>query len=211
MKKLLLIGAILAIGTTSFAVQSGGGQNGEGDTMYTNNIIYGNKEKVEDAGGFGVIRDITSNDNKHSAGVALWRDKGEGWTSDASTEITLNVLEPIIIESEVDTLYVEAVSGDELQIGDLGFRVKGDGTAMVTFEFTGELFEIPGQADVKGHNNPFFEQQTTQFGGPVAPVEYHPELVGGSIEEIEIDLAFDLTTTDPGKKVGTIKATAMYE
>ena len=212
MKKMLLIGALLAIGATSFAVtpDDGHAMNGSGDTMYDNNVTYDN-HFAGDAGGMGTIRDITSGDNQYTEGVNIFRDKGDGWASEASTDIKLTVLEPIKIESEVDNLYVEAVSGDELQIGDLGFRVKGDGSAIVTFEFTGELFEIPGQADVKGHGNPWFSQQTTQFGGAVAPVEYQPILVGGSIEEIEVDLAFDLTNTAPGNKIGTIKATAMYQ
>jgi len=44
MKKLLLIGAILVLGTTAFAVKSGEGYNGNGDTMYQNDVLMGNKE-----------------------------------------------------------------------------------------------------------------------------------------------------------------------
>jgi len=128
MKKLLLIGAILAIGTTSFAVKDGSSINGS-DTMYGAGTVLNADAGL--AGGFENIRDITSGDNQNGlvGAVNIFRDRSEGWESEATTEITLKVLEPIKIESEVDTLYVEAVSGDELQIGDLGFKVKGEGAA----------------------------------------------------------------------------------
>jgi len=209
MKKMLLIGALLVVGATSFAVtpDDGHAMNGSGDTMYDNNVTYDN-HFAGDAGGIGTIRDITSGDNQSTEGVNIFRDKGLGMQSDASTDIKLTVLEPIKIESEVDNLYVEAVSGDELQIGDLGFRVKGNGSAYISFEFNGDLFDIPGKGDIKGHNG-FFDHTVANFGGAGAVVGQ--EVILNGQHEIEVDLAFDLTNTAPGNKIGTIVATAEYE
>jgi len=211
MKKLLLIGAILALGTTAFAVSNGESYNGSGDGMYENNLTLDNIFTGR-AADFGNIRDITSTDNKNGniGAVNIFRDKKDNWESEATTDITLKVLQPIKIESEVDELYVEAVSGDELQIGDLGFKVKGEGAATITFEFIGPLFEeIPGQGDVKGYGG-MYPKQTTQFGGLATIIEYNP-ILSGSEEEIEVDLAFDLKEVEPGEKEGTIRATAMYQ
>ena len=215
MKKLLLIGAILAIGTTAFAVNPTGGKDGfsvnlDGDTMYEES--YKVNKYVGTAAGFDQIKDITSNDSTvhRDKAVNIFRDKGEGWSDTAGTLVLLNVLEPVIIESEVDILYTEAVIGDELQIGDLGFRVKGMGSTDISFRFEGEIFDtLGGEVTAKGFNG-FFPMQQANLGSGVEVLSQNVTL-DGTQEEIEIDMAFDLRGADSGLKFGTIIARAEYQ
>ena len=215
MKNLLLIAAILAIGSTAFAVSEGDSANigfaGE-DTMYTPWTISANRDSGA-AGGFGLQNDITTNDNAvHNDGaVNIFRDKGEGWEDQAATHILLNVLEPIIIESEVDFLYTEAVAGDELQIGDIGFRVKGMGPAEVEFKFAGPLFRhIPTKATIKGFDG-FYPVQTVDLGVSGPRKASQMVYLTGEPQEIEVDLYLDLTSVEPGLKFGVIVARAEYQ
>jgi len=206
MKRLLLLGAILAIGATAFAVTEGVSYNGLGkpDTMYTP-VTY---ESNALGNGFG---DITTNDNAvhKDKAVNIFRRKGRGWEDKAATHILLNVLKPIKIESEVDFLYTQAVAGDGLNIGDIGFRISGMGPAAVEFKFHGELFNLPGKVTVKGHNG-FFPMQTAILGGGTETIVDNDIMLYGGMKEIEVDAYFK----DVGKhglKFGVIVARAEYQ
>ncbi len=213
MKKLLLVAAILAIGSSAYALTEGISVNNlfvsEQDTMYPGVTIVDNAY-AGDAGGFGAYREITNGDNAvhKDRAVNIFRDKGDGWEDVAATHILLNVLEPIKIESEVDFLYTQAVAGDELQIGDIGFRVKGMGPAEIEFKFYGGLFNLPGKVTVKGHN--FYPKQTRILGGGIETASRNVMLYG-TMKEIEVDAYLDLTATAPGLKFGVIVARAEYK
>jgi len=209
MKKLLLLSAILAIGASSFAVSEGISTNigkswltPNGDTMY--GFSY---EQNALGNGFG---DITTGDNAvhNNKAVNIFRDKGKGWEDIAATHITLNVLEPIKIESEIDFLYTQAVVGDGLNIGDIGFRISGMGPAEVEFTFNGELFDLPGEVTVKGHNG-FYPKQTRSLGVGVETASRMVTLSGG-IKEIEVDTYLD-DVGSAGLKFGVIVARAEYQ
>ena len=209
MKKLLLIAAILAIGTTAFAVTEGISVNGGlagPDTMYTPFTVNDNALGI----GFG---NITNGDNAvHNDGaVNIFRDKGEGWEDQAATHILLNVLEPIKIESEVDFLYTQAVVGDGLNIGDIGFRIKGMGPAMVEFTFNGALFDLPGRVTIKGHTAGFYPKQVRRTLGAGIETASRNIMLYGAVKEIEVDAYFDLKNTAPGLKFGVIVARAEYK
>ena len=201
MKKLLLIAAILAVGTTAFAVTEGVSLN-IGETMY--DASY---ESNALGTGFG---NITNGDNKvHiDKAVNIFRDKGEGWEDQAATHIILNVLEPIKIESEVDFLYTQAVKGDGLNIGDIGFRISGMGPAEVEFTFNGGLFDLDGKVTVKGHNG-FYPKQTRILGAGTETASRMVTLYGG-MKEIEVDAYFN-DVGDAGLKFGVIVARAEYK
>lgn len=205
MKKLLLIAAILAIGSTAYAVTEGISYNGIGpaDTMYTP-VTY---EDNALGNGFG---DITTNDNAvhRDKAVNIFRDKGRGWEDKAFTAILLNVLEPIKIESEIDFLYTQAVVGDGLNIGDIGFRIKGMGPAEVKFKFYGGLFNLPGKVTVKGHNG-FYPMQTRTLTGAVETAGRNVMLYG-QMKEIEVDAYFN-DVGAAGLKFGVIVARAEYK
>ncbi|MCS5421067.1 MULTISPECIES: hypothetical protein [Psychrilyobacter] len=207
MKKLLLLAAILAIGSTAFAVSAGISLNGP-DALYGPSIKL--NAEAGHAGGFNAYRDITTGDNAihNNRAVNIFRDKGPGWTDTAMTKVYLNVLRPIRIDSEVDYLYTEAVVGDELQIGDIGFRVAGQGLATVVFSFHGPVFDLPGKVTIKDHGL-FTYTQTRNLG---AGVEVAGRFVylGLGVKEIEIDAYFKKLTT-PGLKSGTIFAIAQYQ
>ena len=207
MKKLLLIAAILAIGTTAFAVTEGISVNGGlagPDTMYTPFTVNDNALGT----GFG---NITNGDIKvHNDGaVNIFRDKGEGWEDQAATHILLNVLEPIKIESEVDFLYTQAVEGDGLNIGDIGFRIKGMGPAMVEFTFNGALFDLPGKVTVKGHTAGFYPKQTRTLGVGTETAS-RDVMLYGQMKEIEVDAYFN-DVGAAGLKFGVIVARAEYK
>ncbi|UUV18786.1 hypothetical protein NRK67_16085 [Fusobacteria bacterium ZRK30] len=205
MKKLLLIAAILAIGSTAFAVTEGISFNGLGtpDTMYTPVTIKSNAL----GNGFG---DITTNDNAvhNDKAVNIFRDKGRGWEDKAATHILLNVLEPIKIESEIDFLYTQAVVGDGLNIGDIGFRVKGMGPAEIKFKFYGGLFNLPGKVTIKGHNG-FYPMQTRTLTPGIESASRMVTLYGG-MKEIEVDAYFN-DVGSAGLKFGVIVARAEYK
>jgi hypothetical protein len=214
MKKLLLLGAILVVGSMAYAVSDGVAVNGfiplDENELYAPSFTV--NQDSGDAGGIGSIKDVTTRDNAvhNDGGVNIFRDRGPGWEDMAATGILLNVLEPIRIESEVDFMYTEAVTGDELQIGDIGFRVDGMGPAEVEFKFIGHLFDaVPGEAKVKGHNG-FYPMLSATTG--LAGVESVSQgvMLQGSPEEIEVDLYLDLTTTEPGLYGGAIIAKAEY-
>jgi len=212
MKKLLMVAALLAIGVNLYA-----GNPSEGfssnlidvvepipfDTMYPSSFwptanALGN--------GFG---DITTDDTEvHNEGaVNIFRDKGGGWDDVASTIIKLKVLEPIMIESEIDFMYTEAVEGDGLNIGDIGFRVKGDGNAVVTFTTLGELFQLPNaRTTIKGHEVGFYTEEEILAEGSL------PKAVNlnGTPQELEVDIYLE-DVGDAGYKGGIIIAEAMYE
>ena len=214
MKKLLLLAAILALGTASLAVSEGISVNlglVEPDTMYTPFTVRTNNY----GGEINYMHDITTNDNAvdRERAANIFRDKGEGWEDIAATHVLLKVLEPIIIESEIDFLYTEAVMGDKLEIGDIGFRVKGEGPAEVKFDFIGPLFaELLGtnsKATVKGHNG-FYPMKTVNVGAGAIGAARNVFLFGGQ-KEIEVDLYLDLTTISAGPKLGVIIARAEYQ
>jgi hypothetical protein len=206
MKKLLLIAAILAIGTTAAAVSEGFSMNfGMMDSMYPGFITI---EVNNDSG------DTTGDNQVHIAKAAnILRDKGRGWVDHTLTLVKVKVLEPIKIESEIDLLYTEAVRGDKMEIGDIGFRIKGEGPAEVTFKFAGQLFEDvkPGnsKATIKGHNG-FFPVKTVALGGGAMTATQGVYLYGGQ-KEIEVDLYLDLTKISAGYKLGIILAEARYQ
>jgi len=207
MKKLLLIAAILAIGSTSFAVTEGISVNlglAGPDTMYTPFAVTDNAL----GNGFG---NITIGDNAvHNDGaVNIFRDKGEGWEDQAATHIILNVLEPIKIESEIDFLYTQAVAGDGLNIGDIGFRISGMGPAKVKFTFNGGLFDLDGRVTVKGHQAGFYPKQTRILGAGTETASRMVTLYGG-MKEIEVDAYFN-DVGDAGLKFGVIVARAEYK
>ncbi len=213
MKKLLLIAAILAIGTTAAAVSEGFSMNfGIMDSMYPGFITI---EANNDSGDINYMKDITTGDNQVNKAKAanIFRDKGRGWEDHALTLVKVKVLEPIKIESEIDLLYTEAVRGDKMEIGDIGFRIKGQGPAEVTFKFAGQLFEDvkPGnsKATIKGHNG-FFPVKTVALGGGAMTVTQGVYLYGGQ-KEIEVDLYLDLTKISAGYKLGFILAEAKYQ
>ena len=213
MKKLLLIAAILAIGSTAYAVSEGFSMNlGIVDTMYPGFITV---EANADKGDINYMSDITTGDNKvHKARAAnIFRDKGRGWVDRAATLVTLRVLEPIKIESEIDFLYTEAVMGDKLEIGDIGFRIKGQGPAEVKFAFNGPLFhEVIGnsKATIKGHNG-FFPVKNVTLGIAGAMEATQGVYLLGGQKEIEVDLYLDLTQISAGYKLGVIVAEAKYQ
>ncbi|OQY41825.1 MAG: hypothetical protein B6227_04000 [Fusobacteriia bacterium 4572_74] len=211
MKKLLLLAAILAVGSTTFAVSAGGSLNLPGDTMY-NMSLKANAEAGH-AGGFGVLKDITTHDNavNNNRAVNIFRDKGRGWEDIAATHILLKVIKPIKIESEIDFLYTEAVKGDELEIGDIGFRINGYGPAKVEFKFIGSsLFDaIPGRVTIKGHNG-FYPMQTRILGSGIETASRMVYLTN-TMKEIEVDAYLDLKNTTPGLKFGVIVARAEYQ
>ena len=220
MKKLLLIAAILAIGSTAYGVAEGVSVNNlfvsEQDTMYTGITVKSNADSGS-AGGFGVEKDITSGYNavQNNRAVNIFRDKGPGWEDIAATHILLDVLEPIKIESEIDNLYIEAVKGDELQIEDIGFRVKGKGTARIEFMFTGQLFnEVPigtSYATIKGHSTGLFHPvRTASFGVGLMQTAKVVSLSGGP-QELEVDLHLDLRQITPGYKHAIVTAKVRYE
>ena len=208
MKKLFLLAAILALGTTAFAVSEGFSMNlGIVDSMYPGFITV---EANNDAGDINYMHDITTNDNQvHKAKAAnIFRDKGRGWEDIAATHILLNVLEPIKIESEIDFLYTQAVVGDGLNIGDIGFRISGMGPAEVEFKFYGGLFNLPGKVTIKGHNG-FYPMQTRTLTGAVETAGRDVMLYGG-MKEIEVDAYFN-DVGDAGLKFGVIVARARYQ
>ena len=202
MKRLLLLGAILAIGATAFAVTEGVSYNGLGkpDTMYTP-VTY---ESNALGNGFG---DITTNDNAvhKDKAVNIFRRKGRGWEDKAATHILLNVLKPIKIESEVDFLYTQAVEGDGLNIGDIGFRIKGMGPAMVEFTFNGALFDLPGKVTVKGHTAGFYPKQVRPLGIGTETTS-RDVMLYGQMKEIEVDAYFN-DVGAAGLKFGVIVGT----
>lgn len=211
MKKLLMVAALLAVGVNLYA-----GNPSEGfsnnfidvvepipfDTMYPVFSFEGNDLGI----GFG---DITTDDTAvHNEGaVNIFRNKGGGWDDIASTIIKLKVLEPIMIESEIDFMYTEAVEGDGLNIGDIGFRVKGDGNAVVTFTTLGELFQLPNaRTTIKGHEVGFYTEEEilgeNSLGKPVN--------LNGTPQELEVDIYLE-DVGDAGYKGGIIIAEAMYQ
>lgn len=209
MKKLLLLAAILAVGASSFAVSEGVSAN-VGKSWFTPNgdTMYGSSYEHNSLGnGFG---NITSGDNAvhNNKAVNIFRDKGAGWEDKAATHITLNVLEPIKIESEIDFLYTQAVVGDGLNIGDIGFRVSGMGPAEVEFTFNGGLFDLGGQVTVKGHNG-FYPMQTKTLGAGVETASRMVMLSGG-MKEIEVDTYLN-DVGSAGLKFGVIVARAEYQ
>lgn len=208
MKKLLLLAAVLAIGTNLVAANPTDGVSvnlglAGPDTMYTPFSSGPNAA----GNGFG---DITINDTAvHNDGaVNIFRNKGEGWEDQAATHIILKVLEPIIIESEVDFMYMEAVEGDGLNIGDIGFRVKGDGNALITFKSAGELFQLTdARMTIKGHEGGFY---TTEEVFGESQVAKSVNLVTGTEHELEVDVYLP-DVGDAGYKLGVIVAEAKYE
>lgn len=206
MKKLLLIAAILAIGTSAYAVSDGVSIN-FGDTVYAPGI-------TANAGYELAVfpTDITTNDNAvHRAGAAnIFRKKGRGWYDKTATHIILKLLKPIKIESEIDFLYTEAVEGDNVQIGDIGFTVTGQRPAIVNFEFKPmgigkNLFAVGGKASLKLLGDGFIVRPLGQSMGGLIPLSYHNDT-----EKLEVDLYLNLANDKAGLYTGVIKASAMY-
>ena len=147
MKKLLLIAAILAIGTTAFSAEVSAGFSKKGNTV-TPNIAtektFGYHNITRGFGEFGPLpgdvyltfgADNVQNGNPGS--VNVFRDKGDGWKAEAQTKIALRMIQPLEIIAEADKIYLEAVMGDKVEIGDIEFLVKGQADADIKFDFTG--------------------------------------------------------------------------
>lgn len=208
MKKLLLLAAVLALGTNLVAANPTDGA--VLNVGFDDGVMYPQFSADFNAAGNG-FGDITTNDEKvHNDGaVNIFRNKGDGWEDEAATLIALKVLEPIIIESEADLMYVEAVVGDGLNIGDIGFRVRGDGNAMITFTSAGPLFQLPdARMTIKGHQSGLFyaTEEVLGEGSKGKAVTLTP----GTDHEIEIDVYLK-DVGDAGYKLGSIIAEARYE
>jgi hypothetical protein len=210
MKKLLLLAAILAIGTTAF-----GAPVRAGATWNSQDSVYGDSFKLNGESQINYETDVTTGDSavNNVGGVNIMRDKGEGWSDQAATHIGLRVLQPIKIESEVDFLYAEAVQGDKLEIGDIGFTVTGAADARVSFEFVGmgsqSIFDLPGHATLKQLDESTFIDQ------PLGDTMIK-DITNGFLnlpyeKKFEMDLYLDLPEDALGVYAGTIVATAKYE
>jgi len=216
MKKLLLVAAILAISATVFGapITRGTSSRPLDEVMYPVGPSAIDPVVTANGGhdGGNAAKPYHINDNKvhYENGVNIFRLRGEGWEDEAKTRIQLKVIEGVTIEAESANIYAEAVKGDKVSFGDLGFRVTGGADTKVTFEFKGVLFE----SGLEGGSTLF------EIGG--AKLAQQPNfneitdiIVANEkfIKDYEIDLYFDLASEDLEADLyqGDIIATAMYQ
>ena len=210
MKKLLLIAAILAIGTSvySFELDDGSSINAGGDMYYNPGIVANGGHDIAT---FPV--DITTNDNAiHTPGAAnVFRHRGPGGDTDvAFTGIDLRLIKPVKIESEIDALYAEAFEGDNVQFGDIGFTVSGGAPVDVRFDFAGNLFAVGGGATVKVTTNPaLVDIAVKPLGQPI--VMTIPFAGAWDEEKLEMDLYLKTADDPAGMYIGMIMATATFQ
>lgn len=239
MKKLLLLGAILVVGTTAFgyeyanvATQGGNFNYGtelntlkDGEHFYSDEtqlkhsdvLLNDNVVKVSN------LRNITKNDKVDGReGVNMFRlENVNGKYAEAETEIVVDIMRPVEIESEEDMLAFSAMPGEHLEIGDLTFELNGTGQVTVDFQFTGDLFKSDvldkgSQARVKGCLDCGFSEvdvDLTNVGflsasGCVCCGECDEPAL---LPKVEVDLYLNFKEDAIGTKEGRIIATARYE
>lgn len=207
MKKLLLLAAILAIGTAAYGFELNDGHsiNAGGDTYYNPGIVANGGHDIA-----SFPDDITTNDNAiHTPGAAnVFRHRGPGMEYDiAFTAILLKLIKPVKIESEIDILYAEAFEGDNVQFGDIGFTVCGGAPVDVKFNFVGNIFNVGGWAAAKVVTFP--QVNVKPLGQQLAmtiPFDHAYDT-----EKIELDLYLKTADDPSGLYAGVIIATAMFQ
>ncbi len=219
MKKLLLVAAILAISATAFGahITKGTSDRPVDNAMYPVNLMDP-RMSVEDGiltsqngghHGTGAIPfNISEGHIDYRNGINIFLLKGDGWRDEATTNVTLKVLKKVSIMAESANIYTEAVVGDKISFGDLGFRVEGASDTRVKFKFEGPLFEsgLQGGASLWAiGGGAIVEEENFDTMAFVIPAneEY--------MKEFEVDLYFDLAEAEAKEYEGVITAIAKYQ
>jgi len=202
MKKLLLLGILVGLGSTVMAV--GEPFINEGHANYGNPSyrIFENDNK-----------DITKGDGEQKESlVRRFLKKGVYREDKKTMDIYLLVHHPVAILPEYNKIEGEGVFGDKLLFGDITFKVVGSMPVDVEIELKGEeLFEMLTKATLKAPGTGKGIEEIAAIG--TLEMDAIQLGVDGDVvvesQNIELDLYFDLDKV--GKFDGEIVARASYE
>lgn len=200
MKKLLL-GAFLVVGMTAMA---------SGYIVSNGEASYGNPSYRPFN---NPNQDITINDNEDVVGlVRRFRRKGRGWKDTKRMFVKLTVHKRVRIKPEYRYIKGEGVLGDQLNFGDINYKLIGTMPATVKFKFRGPLFETSPLFVRATMKAPGIVTEQAEPGDLTKTLGAFPLDFNNYTQHIEMDLYFKLNevSTSPYDKKGVVIATAKY-